>query len=311
MDKLCKSLIEPSQSGFEFPALDETSINESFPDPITGMNAVHPSDPVGTRRCHSNATNHFDSTIESQAWPDHQAPGSKTVSSLEETAARAFPARSEISACLNPTAPLAISDSHAQSDNTKQKQLLLLAAFNRLLNPAIHSLPANFSHDGRRPAPPHHVGSSAISEPRRMPPSLPHPSPARRSAPAARPSPYADPRRIPADIAAIIAAAAASMAGPSPAPAGSLHPPPAASASADSAAMPPPPPRAPLPACGRCGRLGCGCEGGAAGRRRWPGAVEPLSLGPGDPDSFRPTARRRVCGGVTDPAGAAEAAVPL
>jgi hypothetical protein len=310
MDKQSKSSSEPSQSGFDFPALDEAGINAYFPDPITGMNDVLPSDSTGTRRC--NSTIHSDMAIESQLWSGHRSPGfpSKGVRPQDsESVTRAVPAQSEPNVYLKPTASQALSDPHARND-TKQNQLLLLTAINGLLNPAICSLPVDSPNNGRRPQ---HGCAPAIFEPRRMPSAAPYLSPAHRISSSARPPPYVDPRRIPTDIAAIIAAAAASMAGPFAAPsrASNPPPPPSAAAAAAYAAMPPPPPRAPLAACARCCQHGCGCHRDGARRRRWPGAMEPLSLGPGDPDSCRPTARRRVNGGGAGAAGAAGAAMPL
>jgi hypothetical protein len=285
-----KALCEPSQAGFNFPSLDESSINNAyFPDPVTGMNAARPSNSIIAR---------WHGPRHPQSWRDH-TPGfiSDTVLKQNLHAAHVQPESDK------PTAAPGSSDPHARN-TTKPKQLLLLAALNNLLNPATHSFPVNYPTEIRRPPPPHHGCAPAVAEPCRMTPSPTYRPPASQIAYTARPPSHVDPRRIPADIAAIIAAAAASMERPSapPARAGSLHRPPSAAAAAAAAAtstsMPPPPPRAP--------QRGCACEGGVSRRRQRPVAVEALSLGPGDPDSCRPTARRRVCGGGADPAGGAE-----
>jgi hypothetical protein len=287
-----KALCEPSQAGFNFPSLDEASINNAyFPDPVAGMNAARPSNSIITR---------WHGPRHPQSWPRDQTPGFPSNTVLKQNL---HAAHVESDVYLKPTAAPGSSDPHARN-TTKPKQLLLLAALNNLLNPATHSFSVNYPTDIRRSPPPHHGCTPAIAEPCRMTPSPTYRPPASQIAYTTRLPSHVDPRRIPADIAAIIAAASSSMAGPSapPARAGTLHRPPSAAAAATSTSMPPPPPRAP--------QHGCACEGGVSRRRQRPspGAVEALSLGPGDPDSCRPTARPRVCGGGTDPAGGA---VPL
>jgi hypothetical protein len=287
MDPPSKTVCD-SQSGFNFPALEGESINTYFPEPITGMNAVYPSVPMGTRRCHGTTIQ-----LSSQNVVQNLNPATQFV-----------PAQPGNNTYPRPTASATCSDSHTRNVST-QKQLLLFSALKRLLNPTTRSLPGYPSHDIQSPLPQYQGCAPAICEPCRMPSFPPYPSAAGPSVSAVRPRLHVDPRGIPSDIAAIIAAAAASMTTPSVSSAGAAA---AAAAAAAFASMPPPLPRAPLVACGRCGQRGCGCGCGSARRR--PRAVEPLSLGPGDPDRCRPTARRRVGGGGA-PAEPTFAAAPL
>jgi hypothetical protein len=277
MDPPCKTLCEQPQSGFIFPALEDESINAYFPDPITGMNAVHHSD---SRRNHG--TTNLQSSAHNRA---QRIPSREVLHNLVGL-------DKDMSACLSSTATASM---HPLVRNNTHKQLLLVSALSNLLKPATHALPVTSTQNDRLPPPPLHGHSPLVSEPSLSPR---HTYLAHQSVSAVRPRLHVDPRLIPADITAIIAAAAASMTDPHPTSAGVRQSPPTVaaapaaasfSAAAEYASMPPPLPRVPPTGCGRCGQHGCGC--GSARRR--PRAVEPLSLGPGDPDRCRPAARRR------------------